>query len=203
MSVVGPIAAKKLQGRKCSEVFSLQQNSLASHSRNGEVSATPRAWLRSGTERRGRCRNLCCTKPRAASPAYGYLINLAAAALRASKERTDRVSLGTAANRAICSCVSCSSVILLERSRRTEQRGRSMVVAMAVGLALSGLKEEARAVLATSRRACGRDRAERVGHRKFRCRSCDRRSRGMAAVGGRRRSSCCHRCWRWFAATAH
>ena len=28
MSVVGPIAAKKLQGRECSEVFSLQQNSL-------------------------------------------------------------------------------------------------------------------------------------------------------------------------------
>ena len=102
----------------------------ARRSHNGEVSATPCAWLRSGTERRGRCRNLCCTKPRAANPAYGYLIKLAAAALRASKERTDRVSLGTAANRAICSCVSCSSVILLERSRRTEQRGRSMVVAM-------------------------------------------------------------------------
>src|SRR3954453_8709501 len=28
MSVVGPIAAKKLQGRECSEVVSLQQNSL-------------------------------------------------------------------------------------------------------------------------------------------------------------------------------
>ena len=28
MSVVGPIAAKKLQGRECSEVFSLEQNSL-------------------------------------------------------------------------------------------------------------------------------------------------------------------------------
>src|SRR4051794_23906836 len=28
MSVVGPIAAKKLQGRECSEVFSLQQNIL-------------------------------------------------------------------------------------------------------------------------------------------------------------------------------
>ena len=28
MSVVGPIAAKKLQGRECSEVFLLQQNSL-------------------------------------------------------------------------------------------------------------------------------------------------------------------------------
>jgi hypothetical protein len=45
MSVVGPIAAKKLQGRECSEVFSLQQNSRhsiksstqtdISHSRNG------------------------------------------------------------------------------------------------------------------------------------------------------------------------
>ena len=28
MSVVGPIAAKKLQGRECNEVFLLQQNSL-------------------------------------------------------------------------------------------------------------------------------------------------------------------------------
>jgi hypothetical protein len=28
MSVVGPIAAKKLQGRECSEVFLLQQNSV-------------------------------------------------------------------------------------------------------------------------------------------------------------------------------
>jgi hypothetical protein len=28
MSVVGPIAAKKLQVRECSEVFSLQQDSL-------------------------------------------------------------------------------------------------------------------------------------------------------------------------------
>ena len=35
MSVVGPIAAKKLQGRECSEVFSLQQNSLVIQSRNG------------------------------------------------------------------------------------------------------------------------------------------------------------------------
>jgi hypothetical protein len=34
MSVVGPIAAKKLQGRECSEVFSLQQNSLVIRSRD-------------------------------------------------------------------------------------------------------------------------------------------------------------------------
>ena len=32
MSVVGLIAAKKLQGRECSEVFSLQQNSLVMRS---------------------------------------------------------------------------------------------------------------------------------------------------------------------------
>src|SRR5262249_33945829 len=42
-------------------------------SRNGEVSATPRAWSRSGTELRRRCRNLRCTKPRGTSPGYGYL----------------------------------------------------------------------------------------------------------------------------------
>ena len=51
---------------------------------------------------RGRCRNLRCTKPWAAIVAYGYLINLAATALRASKGRTDSVSLGVTAARAFC-----------------------------------------------------------------------------------------------------
>jgi hypothetical protein len=88
-----------------------QQNSVvgssrprrqASHSRNGEVSATPCAWSRSGTELRRRCRNLRCTKPRGTSPGYGYLIQLVAAQLRGSKKRTRRASVGTTANWEFC-----------------------------------------------------------------------------------------------------
>src|SRR6266550_2629845 len=55
------------------------------HSRNGEVSATPWLQSRASADPRRRCGNLRCTEPRATSRAYGYLVRVAAAALREAR----------------------------------------------------------------------------------------------------------------------
>ena len=56
MSVVGPIAAKKLQGRECNEVFLLQQNSLVirssrPHRRTSAIRGTDVTEYRAGSPR--------------------------------------------------------------------------------------------------------------------------------------------------------
>jgi hypothetical protein len=68
---------KNPQAAKVTRKYSCSQ-----HSQNGEVSATPYLWSRPRADLHGRCGNLRCTEPRATSRTYGYLIKVAAAALR-------------------------------------------------------------------------------------------------------------------------
>src|SRR5262249_19056841 len=129
----------------------------------------PGAWSRSGTELRRRCRNLRCTKPRDTSPGYGYLIQLVAAQLRGSKKGTHRASLGTTANWAFCklrgSLIGDFVASKPQHGTTWAEHSRRHDDGLGSSLWVGGKHE---VVLAISHRACGRDRAGKVGHRMFR-----------------------------------
>src|SRR5262249_20962131 len=127
------------------------------------------SWSRSGTVLRRRCRNLRCTKPRGTSRGYGYLIQLVAAQLRGSKKRNVANLSGTTANWVFCKLrgLLIGDFVASKPQHRPAwaEHGRRHDGGLGSSLWVGGKHE---IVLATSCRACGRDRAGEVDHRMVR-----------------------------------